>query len=120
MKKRILVVDDNDDYRESIMYILEDLKYEVEGCSGGKKAYDMTYVKKFDLVLSDVRMPEGDGVELLLRLRQRDPSYPLVILMTGFSVQDFGNLKEKGAYAILEKPFEISHLEKVISTAISS
>lgn len=120
MNKKILIVDDDDEFRKTIVMTLETLGYEVVGCSGGWSAFDMASVKQFDLVISDIRMPEGDGIELLLKLRNIDPEYPPVILMTGFTTESFQELLNKGALSILKKPFQIEELETNIEQVFSS
>lgn len=112
---RILIVDDENSLLMTLAANLELEGYEVVCANGGERALEEIRRERFDLVLSDVRMPGMNGVELFRKIRAVDPALP-VILMTAFSVEAL--IQEaiaEGVFAVLPKPFEIEH---VIAAAI--
>jgi YesN/AraC family two-component response regulator len=70
MAEKILVVDDEDIIRESLSYILRKEKYEVEEAANGKIAFKMLKESSYDLMITDLEMPEMKGIELLDELRK--------------------------------------------------
>lgn len=114
----ILIVEDDLDYQESIMEILTDMGWKVETANSGSEAKKKLQTLKVDVVLSDIQMPMGDGVELLKYLRQQHPEIPPIVMMTGFSVHDLENLIAQGAMAVLEKPFSLDTLQQALANAM--
>jgi len=119
-QKRVLVVDDEDDLTWSISkHLTKDKdKYELICVNSGKKALEVLSQLPINLVISDIRMPEISGLELLVKIRDYYPSTK-VIIMTAYGsseVQDEAN--QRGCFKYIEKPFEINELRKLITEAI--
>jgi len=116
--RKILVVDDEEDIREALKDYLAELGYEVTVAENGKTAYEALFARDYDLVLLDMFMPEMNGAEVLVRLKEagKIPSY--VILMTGYAGEDTATieaLKQEGIIKrILRKPFSFKDLEDII------
>lgn len=118
--KVILVVDDESDLREILR---DELRFEhatVFEASNGSEAQKMLNERKFDAVLSDIRMPGGDGATLANRIRERDPASPIVILITGFA-----DLRSEDAYAMgadgyVLKPFHLEELKANIQRLLQN
>jgi signal transduction histidine kinase len=116
--RKILVVDDEEDIREALKEYLAELGYEVTVAENGKTAYEALLAKDYDLVLMDMFMPEMNGAEVLLRLKEagKIPSY--VVLMTGYAGEDTTTieaLKQEGIIKrVLRKPFSFKDLEDMI------
>ena len=70
MNEKILVVDDEDIIRESLSYILKKEKYEVDEAANGKIAFEMLKETSYDLVITDIEMPEMKGIELLEEVKK--------------------------------------------------
>lgn len=103
---RIMVVDDELHVRNSIAPLLEMQGYQAESFADGIGALESFRRRGSDLVLSDVKMPGMDGVELLGRIRAVDPDIP-VILMTAYADLDMAiNAVKLGAYDFILKPFD--------------
>jgi len=102
----ILVVDDDEDLRDSIVFDLERKGFSVASASNGREALEIVKNNKIHVVLSDVRMPGGDGVELLENIRQIDPKVPVVILISGFADVVREDMITRGAQQFIDKPFE--------------
>ncbi len=102
-KRNILVVDDKDFMRESISEVLHRKGYDVKTASNGNEAVDMFMRELFDLVLSDYKMPQMTGVELLQNVKAVNPDVPFLIF-TGFGdIKTAVEAMEKGAFTFLEK-----------------
>ena len=106
---KILVVDDEPDLRELLADEFEYAGHEPVIASNGKEAFDLCSSHDFDAVISDVRMPGGDGIELLERLRAKEEA-PLVFLVTGYADITRDKALAKGATNLLTKPYDIIEL----------
>ena len=112
---RILVVDDEEAMRESLAAWLKRDGYPVEMAESGPKALEaLAGDNGFDLVLADIKMPEMDGLELLARIRERDPDI-LVIMITAYgSIETAVSAMKHGAADYLLKPFDPEQLSLLI------
>jgi len=110
MAKRILVVDDQPEITAMLQETLEALGYEVETAANGKEALALHKQNPHDLVISDIFMPEKDGLELLSHFR-REGSKSKIIAMSGGGNSSGPELyldiaRISGAHRILPKPFD--------------
>lgn len=113
----ILVVEDDDFFREALGQILEKRGYKVTPAENGRVAKEILSSKTFDLVISDIQMPFFTGAELIEWLTQRN-STPC-ILMTGFSnILETLSAHELGAKSFLSKPFSHDELFKVVESLL--
>jgi two-component system response regulator (stage 0 sporulation protein F) len=112
--KRLLIVDDEQDLREPIATELESLGCIVFQAKNGKEAFEIVAKEKLNAVISDIRMPGGDGVELLQRIKKRDHQFPVVMLITGFSDLSKEEAYHMGAEVILSKPFDLDELDAAV------
>ncbi len=108
--KTILVVDDEPELREIICDECRYLGHVVLEASNGLQALEVLKNNNVDVVLSDVRMPGGDGVALLKGLKTISNHKPKVFMMSGFSDYSETQLKELGAEGLLSKPFDIQKI----------
>jgi DNA-binding NtrC family response regulator len=101
---RILVVEDEESLRITLAANLELEGYEVVEAQNGKEAIELLGQQKFDLVLSDIRMPKATGVDVLLYAKQHHPGLP-VVLMTAYAMEDqVRKAVSEGVFAVLKKP----------------
>jgi len=102
---RVLIVDDEPGLRQSLGLLLADAGYEVAAESDGKRGLERALAERFDLILSDVRMPEMDGLAFLRAYRARGGE-ALVIMMSAYGGEEaaLAAMKE-GAYDYIPKPF---------------
>jgi DNA-binding NtrC family response regulator len=104
--RTILVVDDDAPMREMLLSLLQDERYRVRASPSADKAVELARETEFDAVLSDIRMPGKDGIELLGELREIRPDTP-VILMTAFgSIDSAVDAMRAGAFDYITKPFK--------------
>jgi len=110
MADTILVVDDEQIIRESASFILKKEGFHVEEAANGRAAYEMFTEKSYDLVITDLEMPEMKGMELLDRIRELNP-HTLVIIVTAYgSMETAIAALRKGANDYILKPIEFDEL----------
>ena len=115
---RILVVDDEMIVCESCKRILEEEGYEVETALSGKEAFDKMKVSPFDIVITDLKMPGIDGMEVLKTFRKEYPD-SIIIMITGFStVETAVEAMKLGAFDYIPKPFTPDEVSIVVKKAI--
>jgi CheY-like chemotaxis protein len=109
-KFRILIVDDDKRMTRTLADILNLAGYEAVEAASGPQALELTRAQAFDCVLTDVRMPDMDGVEFHHQLRQSQPGLP-VVLMTAYASDEIVRKGlEEGVVGVLDKPLDISQL----------
>lgn len=106
-RPRLLVVDDEPLLRKIIVLEFERRGWDIQQASGAFEAHALMVKNSYDLIISDVRMPEGNGVNLLEAVRMIAGLKPVVILMSGFSEVIEYQAFRLGAAALYTKPFEI-------------
>lgn len=116
-KGQILVVDDEAAQREILRTILVAEGYQVEVARSAGEALEKGERRRFDLVLTDLRMPGADGLSLVRELSREDPP-TLVIIMTGFgSLDSAEQAMKQGAFDYLTKPLERDDLLRIVARA---
>jgi DNA-binding NtrC family response regulator len=117
---RVLVVDDRPEITELIAEDLSDRGYDSLAETSARAAMRILHNERIDVLVTDVRMPEMDGLELLRRSRELDPTRP-VILMTAFEALDAAiEASELGACHYLRKPFRLDVLARLLREVIPS
>ncbi len=115
---RVLVVDDRDEMAEMIAEDLCARGYSSVAVSSGREALRMLREERFDALVTDVNMPEIDGLTLLRASLGLDPSRP-VILMTAYEALGTAMAaNEEGAYKYLVKPFRLDELALALKRAL--
>ena len=117
-KERVLVVDDEEAIREVVSTLLEAQGYRCTPCSNGKIALDAFGKDSFDLVLSDIVMPEMDGLKLLAQLRSLDPDVPVIMVTAMHDISIALEAIRAGAYDYILKPFEKDQLHLSVRRAL--
>jgi two-component system response regulator AtoC len=122
-KPRVLVVDDEPNLRKVLGAQLQQFGYEVLTEADGESA--LARIKSsprgtFDVVLSDLRMPNMDGMQLLKALIEEDPSLPVIILTAHGSVDTAVEAVKAGAFDFLEKPYDRDQIERVLGKAVAT
>lgn len=114
---RVLVVDDEDDFRETVVKRLNARKLVAEGASSGVKALQVLEDKDFDVIVLDVKMPDMDGIETLRHVKKLKPETE-VIMLTGHASVEFGiKGMQLGAFDYVMKPAPLNELLDTISQA---
>ncbi|MCW8803048.1 MAG: sigma-54 dependent transcriptional regulator [Ignavibacteriaceae bacterium] len=110
MAEKILVVDDEDIIRESLSFILRKEKYEVEEASNGKIAFEMLKETSYDLVITDLEMPEMKGIELLDEIRKINLQTNTIVITAYGSMETAIAALRSGASDYILKPIEFDEL----------
>ncbi|MDF1545559.1 MAG: response regulator [bacterium] len=114
---RILVVDDDKNLLDLLIDTLNAIGYDPVGVTNGLEALEKLRTEPFDLIVSDIKMPELDGLGLLEKVRESYPDLP-VLFITGVDAPEvIGKSQPNG---LLAKPFRVSHIEQLISDALGN
>ncbi len=111
---RILIVDDEQSYRQLLTLVFEEQGNTVRTAMNGRQALDQLAAEPVDIVISDVKMPDMDGIELLRAVREIEPDLG-VVLMTAFaSVETAREAFKLGADDFIQKPFDVEELKLIV------
>ena len=122
MLKNILLVDDEESIRKMVRAVLAEEKYAFTEASNGVEALEIMETQSFDLILTDVIMPDCDGIELVMSVRKKLPDIKVIVMSGGGRVRadHYLNLAEKlGAARVFEKPFNTAELRETVSELLS-
>lgn len=115
---RILIVDDELSMRDFLKILFENEGYEVFVASNAATALDVAIKDPFDVVITDIRMPGMNGLELLVELKQHFSDLPVVMITAYASPDDAVQAMRQGAFDYITKPFHVDELKNVIRTAV--
>lgn len=110
----VLIVDDEKDIRETMKLNMELDDFNVLIASGGHEAIQVLTNNYVDFIISDIRMPEGDGVSLLNYVKKYYQSIPHVVLVSGYSEITAAEVKDLGGIDLISKPPDINNLVLMI------
>ena len=119
----ILVIDDDPVLRRVITLALEAVGHSVLRCENGKKAVDFLTHERADLLITDILMPEMDGVETVRAARQLHPNLPILAMSGGgsFDPTDYlGMARVFGATDVLPKPFRPAELVELVAKLLAA
>ena len=116
--KRVLVIDDEQIVLDSICKILKDEDCEVDVSLSGREGLDLALNRHYDIVLTDIRMPDIGGMRVLRDIKRAKPSLP-VVMITGYAtVQSAVQAMHLGAMEYIEKPFTPEKIIEVVNAAV--
>ena len=115
----ILVVDDELSMREFLSIFLEKQGYKVATAADGEKALKMAQEERFDLAISDIRMPGLSGLELLAQLKPIQPDLAFILITAFASPGDAVMAMKNGAFDYITKPFNLEEVKRIVQAALS-
>ena len=116
--EKILVVDDEKSLREVMSIMLKRAGYEVTEASDGEQAIGQVNKEIYDLVITDLRMPKADGMDVLKAVKSLSPD-TVVLVVTAFGTADSAvEAMKQGAYDYLTKPFQVDEVQLIIRNAL--
>ncbi len=115
---RILFIEDDGVGREVSLYNLRKAGYEVTPASDGKEGVSVFSREKFDLVVTDLRMPGLSGFEVLQRIRSSAPDIPVIVVTAFGDLETAVEVMRSGACYFLMKPFSWEHLRLAVQQAL--
>ena len=116
----ILVVDDEHSMREFLEIMLHKEGYQVATAAGGGEAINILKKKDFDLVITDIRMKETDGLQVLKKCKELHPNTVVIMISAYASTSTAVEAMKWGAYDYLPKPFKVREIKTVIQDALAT
>jgi two-component system response regulator AtoC len=116
----ILIIDDDESFGESIEIFFKDLGFSTKRATNGQAGVELMEKIHPDIIITDLKMPILDGMEVLQRVKQFDENLP-VIMITGFDdMETTIKAMQLGAYDYIEKTFELERIKAVVRRAVES
>jgi len=115
---KILIIDDERSIRNTLKDILEFEKHQITLAENGKQALDMVQSQVFDLIFSDIKMPEMDGIELLSHFIEREIEAPIIMISGHGNIDTAVECIKKGAFDFIVKPIDLNRLLITIRNAL--
>ena len=117
-RQRALIVDDEPDIRELLEITLGRMKLDTRSARNLKEAAEWLAREPFDLCLTDMRLPDGTGLELVQFIQQRHPQLPVAMITAYGSLDTAVNALKAGAFDFLTKPVDLTRLRELVGTAL--
>lgn len=117
-KHNVLVVDDDPDVLDMLKRLLERLDYNTFIAPNGQQGLEVIGKNKIDVVVSDLVMPEMDGMELLKRVKSLKGEVPFIMITGHPTIETAVEAIKKGAYDYLTKPFQVEEVQIKIDRAL--
>src|SRR5512143_776237 len=117
MGRSYLLVDDNRPFAENVAEIVRDLGDEMAVADGGEKALAMVRRRRFDAVITDMRMPLMGGAQLIREIRKVDPGVPAIVVTAHVADGELTAARDEGLLAVLSKPVPIHGLLDLLAAA---
>ena len=117
---KILVVDDEEDLRDAIVFDFKRKGFQVLEAANGQEAFEKVKSEKIDIIITDVKMPIADGVQLLKWVKALSSDLPVVMFITGFSDLSMQDAFNEGADAVFSKPFDRKALFLAVESALKT
>ena len=114
MKQVILIIDDVEEIRISLSKIVEQLGVVPLTASNGLEALDLLQSEKIDLIITDLMMPEMDGLQFIVQSRKLNPRIPIAVISGYADIKNATFALTRGAFNFITKPFTIKEVENVI------
>jgi two-component system, response regulator, stage 0 sporulation protein F len=118
--KRILIVDDEENTRIGLTKLLTNEGFEVESAANGNEALDCLDQRKISLVISDINMPDMNGLVFLRELNRKFPSTNVIMITAFGGIESYLEAMNLGAYEYLHKPVKLDELRSVMNKIFSS
>ena len=117
-RQKALIVDDEPDIRELLEITLGRMKLDTRSARNVKEAKEYLAREPFDLCLTDMRLPDGTGMDLVQHIQQRHPQVPVAMITAFGSLDTAVNALKAGAFDFLTKPVDLGRLRELVATAL--
>ena len=118
-KQRILVVDDEEMTRKNLDHVLTREGYEVMTAAGGSEALDLLKKHGVEVIITDLKMENVDGMGVLASAKKKDPSIEVIMISGYATVSTAVEAMKKGSYYYLSKPFKLEEIRSTVKAALS-
>ena len=119
-KDRILIVDDDSEFRRSLRKILQKAGYSVNSASSALQASQILSKHAYSLILLDLHMPGKSGLELLPEVKEKTPETKVIMITVKGSVDNYSEAMSAGAFAVLHKPVKMKKILTYASMALNN
>jgi two-component system response regulator HydG len=116
---RVLLVDDERDLLDVLAQELGDMGFDVTALDNGRAALDAIARRRFDALITDLKMPGMDGLEMARLLRRTDPQLPVIVITGYASDRARRAFDTREAYGLLLKPFTLEDMRRMLEGAIT-
>src|SRR6478752_9831358 len=113
----ILLVEDKNELRTMLRKALERFGFTVEEASDGSAAIQKIRAKRYQMVVTDLKMPGASGLEVLRETKHADATIPVILLTAYGSVEEAVTAMKEGAFDFLQKPVDLDHLKLLVERA---
>ncbi|MCA8939239.1 MAG: sigma-54-dependent Fis family transcriptional regulator, partial [Planctomycetes bacterium] len=120
MESRVLIVDDEAEIRSLVETVLSSQNCRCDQAENGKRAIELLKTHAYDLVISDARMPDMDGIEVLRWIHSNDEDLPFIMFTGHATVEHAISAMKLGAFDYLEKPFDPRKLGLIVEKALTT
>src|SRR5262247_957611 len=117
-KARVLIVDDEKSMRDLLSITLEKEGYDVETAAGGELAIEMLHRETVDAVITDLRMPKVDGLQVLRAAKESSPDIAVIVITAVASTETAVEAMKLGAYDYITKPFKLDEVNLIVRNAL--
>ncbi len=118
-KQRILVVDDEEMTRKNLDHVLTREGYEVMTAGGGREALSLLKEQSVEVIITDLKMENVDGMGILASAKKKDPSIEVIMISGYATVPTAVEAMKKGSYYYLSKPFKLDEIRSTVKAALS-
>ena len=121
MKKliKIIIIEDDESSREGLALLLKSIGYDVRGAGSGEEAFKLMATEQFDIIITDLFLPDINGIDILKQVKAHSASAIEVILITGHaSAETAVKAMKEGAFDYITKPLNIDELRLIIEKAV--
>jgi len=119
-KHRILIVDDDSEFRRSLKRILQKAGYHVSSASSGSQASEILYKRAYPLILMDLHMPGKSGMELLSEVKEKSPGSKVIMMTVDGALGNYTKAMNDGAFAYLNKPIKMKKILTYTNMALNN
>jgi DNA-binding NtrC family response regulator len=118
-KIQVLIIDDDRGVAAALKTVMEDGGYETVVAINAQQAIEQARLRRFDLTISDVQLPDMSGLDVLTILRKKDPQTPVIIITANSTPEVIAEAMARGAFQVLPKPFLPSKILELARRAVA-
>ncbi|MHB8483169.1 MAG: sigma-54-dependent transcriptional regulator [Nitrospiria bacterium] len=116
--KKILIAEDKESMRKMLVEVFSEKGYALTECQDGKEAVERIEEEFFDIILTDLKMPKKDGLEVLKASREKSPDTPVIMMSAFGTVENAVEAMRMGAFDYVLKPFSLNEIEIKVEKAL--
>src|SRR3990167_4282721 len=115
---KVLIVDDERGMREFLTIMLQKEEYKVTSAGSGKEALEYIAQQTYDIVITDIRMPQITGLDVLKAVKESSPETTVIVITAYASTETAVEAMKQGAYDYITKPFKIEEIRLIVRNAL--